>query len=189
MELLCKKYLNDKVLSNLKIFDIGSMDINGSYRKIFDNEKWTYFGVDMQVGNNVDIAVGNPYRWDEIKSSSADVVISGQAFEHIEYFWLTMLEIERILKPCGKLFLIAPSSGPEHGYPVDCWRFYKDGMIALAKFADLKIIEAGTQWSDLDYSDCSNQWHDSFLICEKQKNKFLSKIKKYFIRYLLSKII
>lgn len=31
----------------------------------------------------------NPYDWQEIETDSFDLVISGQAFEHIEFFWIT----------------------------------------------------------------------------------------------------
>ncbi|MEM1725222.1 MAG: methyltransferase domain-containing protein, partial [Thermoplasmata archaeon] len=41
--------------------------------------------------------VKDPYNWIEIEDSSVDVVISGQAFEHIEYPWLTIKEIYRVL--------------------------------------------------------------------------------------------
>ena len=90
------------------------------------SDKWEYSGLDVEKGPNVDIVVENPYDW-EIPDSSYDVVISGQAFEHIEFFWLTFLEMARVLKPQGLIILIAPSRGPQHRYPVDCWRFYPDG--------------------------------------------------------------
>ncbi len=46
---------------------------------------WLYTGLDMAAGNNVDIVLRTPYVWHEVASGSADVVISGQAFEHIPY--------------------------------------------------------------------------------------------------------
>ena len=88
-----------------------------------------------------------------------DVVISGQTFEHIEFFWLTMQEIKRILKQTGLCCIIAPSSGPEHKFPIDCWRFFPDGMKAIAKYAKLSIIEV--------YSVIEDLWNDTILICKK----------------------
>ena len=120
----------------------------------------------MTAGANVDAVLRTPYVWREVASSSADVVISGQAFEHIRYFWITMLEIARVLTTGGICCILAPSSGPEHRYPVDCWRFYPDGLTSLADFAQLETLEAITQWDDLGdaESDC---WHDSMLVCRK----------------------
>jgi SAM-dependent methyltransferase len=161
------KYLQDKQSDKLIIFDLGSQNIGGSYRPIFESPNWKYFGVDVEAGENVDIVISNPYRWDEIQSGSVDVLISGQTLEHIEYFWITIMEIARVLKSDGICCLVAPSSGYEHRYPVDCWRFYPDGMRAIAEFAKLEVLETFTQWKDEDYADGSNVWHDSVLIARK----------------------
>jgi SAM-dependent methyltransferase len=161
------EYLAGKENEKLTIVDLGSCDVNGSYKPLFDSKNWNYIGIDMSPGKNVDIVLRNPYSWEEIQSDSVDVLISGQAFEHIEYFWVTMLEISRVMKPGGICCIIAPSSGEEHGYPVDCWRFYPDGFRALAHFARLEVISVKTQWEDLGYSDGGDRFHDSTLICCK----------------------
>ena len=164
------KYLDSKKNEALLILDLGSLDVNGSYREYFDHAlgaDWTYRGIDMTPGKNVDIVLKNPYNWREIKSNSVDVLISGQAFEHIEFFWISVLEIFRVLKPGGLFCLIAPSSGHEHRYPVDCWRFYPDGFSALAKFAQLDVLEVKTQWKSHGYTDGSDEWQDSMIVCRK----------------------
>ena len=134
------KYLSAREGERLTVLDLGSMDVNGSYREIFDHPKWRYQGLDLAEGENVDIVLKNTYSWKEVKSDSVDVLVSGQAFEHMEFFWITMLEVARVLKPGGLCCIIAPSSGYEHRYPVDCWRFFPDGMDALARFARLKVL-------------------------------------------------
>lgn len=116
-------FLDQGLKSPLVIYDLGSQDINGTYRPIFSNPNWRYMGIDTVSGKNVDIVLRNRYVFRELQSNSADVIISGQAFEHIEYFWVTMLEIVRVLKPGGICCILAPSSGPEHRYPCDCWRW------------------------------------------------------------------
>ena len=113
---------------NLTILDLGSQNVNGSYKELFNCPHWKYIGMDMSPGNNVDLVLEDPYSWKEIESDSVDVLISGQALEHIEFFWITFQEIARVLKPGGLCCIIAPSSGHEHRYPVDCWRFYPDGF-------------------------------------------------------------
>ncbi len=80
------RYLAGMENTGLEIFDLGSMAIGGCYRSIFDAEKWTYTGVDLSEGENVDLVLSDPYSWSEIRSSSVDVFVSGQAFEHIEFF-------------------------------------------------------------------------------------------------------
>jgi len=169
METFRQKYLNGREKDPLRIYDLGSQDVNGNYRPIFAEPAWTYVGIDMTPGKNVDVALGTPYVWRELTSKSADVLISGQAFEHIRYFWITMFEIERVLKPGGICCILAPSSGPEHRYPVDCWRFYPDGMSSLASFVEFEVLEISTDWEGSTYPD-SVGWHDSMLVCRKKGN-------------------
>ena len=129
----------------LDAIDIGSYDVNGSYRALFDATGWRYTGVDLEAGPGVDVVLESPYLL-PFPTASVDLVLSGQAFEHIEFFWLTWLEMIRVLKPGGLIFLIAPSRGPEHRYPQDCWRFYPDGYRALAKFGGCELVEVSTDW-------------------------------------------
>ncbi len=150
----------------MRIADVGSMDVNGCYRPLFEQPNWSYTGLDLETGPNVDIALDSPYSW-PLDDASFDVVVSGQALEHVEFVWLTVEEISRILKPGGLCCLIAPSGGPEHRYPVDCWRIYPDGMRALAKFAGLDVIEAFSQWDKELHPDMNPIWKDTVLIARK----------------------
>ena len=176
MILFKQKYLSSFIGKEMKILDFGSQDINGAYRPVFEEPGWIYRGVDMVEGKNVDIILHDPYRWREIKSNSYDVFISGQAFEHIEYFWLTMLEAVRVLRERGLCCIIAPSGGPEHRYPVDCYRFYRDGMAALANYAGMESLEAFTDWEPEDrYNDGSEEWKDSLLVARKKHEGFMNK--------------
>ncbi len=184
------KYLSSKKDASLNILDIGSLDINGSYRPYFEMFSWKYCGVDLSSGKNVDIVLKNAYHWKEIPGKSADVVISGQSFEHIEYFWITILEITRVLKPLGLCCIIAPSGGYEHRYPVDCWRFYPDGFKALAKFASLVVLEAHTEWKpDQKYDDTSHEWKDTLLVCQKPLLKKTDELKSDLRRLILHRVL
>ncbi|GBC60664.1 class I SAM-dependent methyltransferase [Desulfonema ishimotonii] len=166
-----EKYLASRQNEPLRILDLGSLDVNGSYKPLFDTPAWTYNGVDMAAGDNVDIVLKDPYAWREIRSESVDILISGQAFEHIEFFWIAILEVTRVLKPGGLCCLIAPSGGFEHRYPVDCWRFYPDGFTAMARFGRLNVLEVSTQWTaDPRYTqDDSNRWQDTMMVCTKPR--------------------
>lgn len=143
MQRLVSTYLSPG--STLQVLDIGSFDVNGSYRTLFEQPGWHYTGVDLEAGPGVDVVLDSPYRL-PFATASMDVIVSGQAFEHIEHFWMTWLEMQRVLKPGGLVFLIAPSRGPEHRYPQDCWRFYPDGYRALARFGASELVEVHTDW-------------------------------------------
>lgn len=177
-------FLQDKMSEALTLYDLGSMDINGSYRPLFEMPKWNYVGVDMEPGPGVDLVLQKPYKWESVKSSSVDVLISGQAFEHIEYIWITMVEISRVLKPDGICCLIAPSSGVEHKHPVDCWRIYPDGFSALAAFAQLEVLHLTTQWENIGYADGSDEWHDTILVCKKPDFQGIVKLKSIMKNWL-----
>ena len=164
-------YLSGQKGHPLLIMDIGSQSFCGSYRKIFTSKQWTYVGVDVAVGKNVDVVLKDPYKWHEIKTDSVDVIISGQAFEHIKFFWLTMEEIARVLKPGGLCCIIAPSGGPEHRYPVDCWRFFPDGLRALAHYVGLDVLEARRPVKTRKLDSASMEWADTVLIARKPLEK------------------
>ncbi len=175
---LTQRYL--PVLNNtkLQIFDIGSYDVNGSYKDLFTNENWHYTGIDMREGPNVDKVMTNPYRL-PIPTHHADILVSGQAFEHIEYFWLSWLDMIRATKPGGYIFLIAPSRGPEHRYPVDCWRFYPDGYKALARLGNMQLVEVTTDWEPSEHPD-SAAWGDTVGVFKKPvKQRYFRKIRDY----------
>lgn len=163
MEYFKENYLNPK--DKLKILDIGSIDKDGDYNYglILNEANWTYHGLDLKEGNNVHIVVEDPYDWKEIKDETYDVVVSGQAFEHIEYFWLTLEQVKRVLKPEGLFCLIVPSAGPVHRNPYDCYRFNQNGMKAMAKYINFTIIETGNNSKD-------GPWHDSHLIAKKPES-------------------
>ena len=92
---LVSRYLEPT--ARLRILDMGSYDVNGSYRPLFEEPNWQYVGVDVEPGPNVDLVLSSPYRL-PLPDENADVVISGQAFEHIEFFWLSWREMVRVLR-------------------------------------------------------------------------------------------
>lgn len=162
MRALTEKYLRPD--QNLMIADIGSYDVNGSYKPLFGNLNWTYHGVDQAAGPNVDFVLSDPHTL-PFSSSSYDVIISGQAFEHMEFFWLVATEVARVMKPGGLFFLIAPSKGHEHRYPMDCWRYYPDGYAAIGRWAGLETLEAKS-----DLADPASDWGDTVGAFRKPDN-------------------
>lgn len=153
----------------VKVLDIGSYDVNGTYREIFSDRKYLYSGLDMCKGPNVDIVPSDIYKWKEIDDSSFDMAISGQAFEHIEYPWLTIKEIARVLKPGGYCIVTAPNLQVEHKYPTDCYRYFSDGLTALAKWAELKVWHASV--AGIPRADVDDSWtgidNDAFVVAQK----------------------
>ncbi|MGD0764115.1 MAG: methyltransferase domain-containing protein [Roseiarcus sp.] len=138
--------------AQVRVLDVGGADVNGSYRTIFARPRFAYSVADIQAGPGVQIVCEDPYRL-PLDDRSMDIVVSGQMLEHCEFFWLTFAEMVRVLRPGGFLFLIAPSSGPVHRYPVDCYRFYPDAYRALARYASCALLDVWLDergpWRDL----------------------------------------
>jgi len=128
------------------VLEVGSQDINGSYRDMFRGAE--YVGLDIEEGPGVDV-VG----WDTIAEESFDCVISWQAFEHIEDDISVMRRIAFCLKKDGACCIIAPSQGPKHGYPGDYRRYQPEDFIHLADQAGLEVIEVKINGS-VPWFDC-----------------------------------
>lgn len=183
VEDLAQRYLSAG--ASLVIADLGSQDVNGSYRPIFEQEMWRYVGLDLQAGANVDVVLPSSSRI-PVRSGTYDVLVSGQAIEHMEHFWLTWLEVTRVVKPGGLIFLVAPSRGPEHRYPVDCWRFYPDGMRALARWGRVDLIEVTTDWHP-DADADSALWGDTvavFRVPNASAARWDAPLRRLAMRYL-----
>src|SRR5437764_10364137 len=81
-------------------------------------------------------------------------------------FWLTLLEVCRVLKKGGYVYLNAPSRGIYHRYPIDAWRFFPDAGISLRNWArlnkhDLELLESFVTQNDSDI------WNDFVMIFGK----------------------
>lgn len=130
-----------------RVLDFGSRVNVGqtrSHRDLFDDRDVSYLGVDITAGPNVDVVMERPYAI-PVARESVDLVISGQVFEHVPYFWASILEIARVVKPGGHVIITVPSRGHAHS-SYDCWRYYPDGMRALAAWSGLEIVEASTDF-------------------------------------------
>ena len=156
------KYLQGN-FENKKVLDIGSYDVNGTLKPIFVEGE--YLGIDMSEGPNVD-KVCNAHDID-LPSESFVAIISTSCFEHDEMFWVTFLEMCRIVKPQGYIYINKPSAGPYHGWPGDCWRFYSDAGKALSNWASRNNYKIELKESYIDNS--SEEWKDCVNIFQKHQ--------------------
>jgi len=164
-------YLLDPQFADIKrsVLDVGSYDENGTYKQFFPESTFTYTGLDMVAGPNVDIVPANTYSWTEIQDESHDIVISGQVLEHAEFFWVTVTEMVRVLKRGGFICIIVPRGFTRHRYPVDCYRFDVDGVIAMARYSNLEVLHASC---NLAPPGSTKEWYypnreDTMLIAKK----------------------
>jgi len=137
---LIKEY-GDRLPEDAKVMDLGSYDINGSFKPLM-KEGWSYLGVDRVNGPNVDALVTDDYKL-PCEAKTMDLVISSACLQYVRNPFRMMSSVYSILKPSGMVIVCTAGSErtgliglPEELCPngdteFDCWRIKKDGMEAL----------------------------------------------------------
>jgi len=125
----------------------------------------TYCVADIEDGPGVDFVMPGPFQLPFV-ADSFDLVVSGQMLEHCANPFRSVAEMKRVLKPGGKVILIAPSAGPRHDKQ-DGWRFMDDAFRFIAE--DVGLITLA-DWITKDAPDeRSRKWQDHVFIGEKPK--------------------
>ena len=165
-------YLSKLSNKKFKLIEIGSLSVNSNIKKSLE-DNMEYIGIDIVKGKNVDVVLDDPYKF-PFEDKSVDVVISISNFEHIEFFWLTYLEILRVLKNDGLFFLNAPSNSKYHRHETDNWRFYPDSSISLQKWGEYNNFEPQVLEHYTNWEKGRDIWNDYVSITVKNK-KFSDK--------------
>ena len=130
-----------KSKENLKILDLGGRD-----RSKIDRSK-TYGQNDVTVldiidSENVDV-VGDAHKLSEyFENSHFDVIVSSSVFEHLHSPWKVVLEMNKILKNNGLVFISTHQSVGIHDQPWDYFRFSEYSWKSLFnKSTGFKILD------------------------------------------------
>lgn len=112
--------------SNVSVLEIGSFDINGSIRNIFEPFAANYLGIDPQDGPGVDlVADGATYS----SPNTYDVVVTAETFEHTAD-WKQIIRASYNNLKDGGLFIatMAGEGRPVHSAldekPIREWEHY-----------------------------------------------------------------
>jgi SAM-dependent methyltransferase len=118
------------------VLDVGSYDVNGTFRPLIESLGWEYTGLDIGPGQNVDIVAAEPYTW-PIQDGTYKIVICGNMLHNTAEPWRLVPEMARVLQPGGLLVIVTVSWGKPNSarMPVDAWRFMPDGMGILFDLA------------------------------------------------------
>lgn len=73
--------------------------------------------------------------------NSYDIVVNTQVLEHVPDPLAVLCELNRVLKPGGRLLLSVPLNGPLHGEPWHFFQFTHYGIAELARRANFEIEE------------------------------------------------
>lgn len=142
----------------MDVLEVGSRRVTGSVRQYF--KKADYTGFDYYPGENVDI-VGDAHQLSKYFEKKYDLIYSSAVFEHLAMPWVVALEMIKLLKPNGYIFVETHYSYSSHERP---WHFFQFSENALSvlfpeKFG-IKCIKKG----------CSNLMKGEFL---KESSKYL----------------
>jgi predicted SAM-dependent methyltransferase len=169
---------------NVQVVEIGSQNVNGGLRDIFQTPYTHFVGLDFVEGPGVDRVLDDPYKL-PYGINTVDVLLCSSVLEHCEMFWVMFLEMVRVVKPGGLIYINVPSNGDFHRWPVDCWRFYPDSGKALETWArhnghDMVMLESfvGNQdqdiWNDFVTVFCKGEEYVS-----QYKDRILHNIADY----------
>lgn len=135
IEVLAKK-LNGKILD----FGCGSKP----YKQYFDHAN-EYIGLDIEKSGhkheNEQIDFFYNGKTIPFEKNHFDAVFSSEVFEHVFNLEEVLPEIQRVLKPGGKLLFTCPFAWPEHEIPYDFARYSSYGIKAVIERNGFKIIE------------------------------------------------
>ena len=98
---------------NTSVVEMGSLNINGTVRILFENPK-NYVGIDLGKGSGVDVVCrGEEY---DAPDESFDVAISAECFEHNPQWAQTFENMYRLTKKGSLITFTCASTGRrEHG--------------------------------------------------------------------------
>jgi len=106
------KHILGDFFNNKRVLDVGSGDINGNNRFLFEN--CDYEGNDVIQANNVTIV--SKTKDLPFDDNSFDTIVSTECFEHDPEYKDSLLKIYKMLKPNGMLCFTCASTGrAEHG--------------------------------------------------------------------------
>jgi len=122
------------------------------YQKLFDKLETVtdYTGCDVRQTdkNTVDIVCAAEKI--PLPDNSMDTILCTQVIEHIFDSGPVLREAYRLLAPDGRIIISAPLYWPEHGEPLDYFRFTRFGLkevLHRTGFRVLEILENGGAWA------------------------------------------
>lgn len=129
----------------MRVLEVGSREVSATSNARARFARAKYVGFDYYPGNNVDV-VGDAHKLSSYfrAEEAFDIVYSCASFEHFAMPWVVALEIAKVLKVGGIVFIETHFSFSSHERP---WNFFQFSDMALrVLFSDalgFECIEAG----------------------------------------------
>ena len=117
--------------SGMRILEVGSRNVTGTnFRSRFNRAN--YVGFDFYDGENVDV-VGDVHQLSNYFQGQEkfDLIFSSAVFEHLHMPWVAAMEIQKLLKVGGYVFIETHFSFSSHERPWHFFQFSDMGLRAL----------------------------------------------------------
>lgn len=126
-----------------RFLELGSRARSGVVNTGLVPPGWTYVGMDILEGPNVDV-VGDAHELSTLfPENHFDAVMSLSVVEHLLMPWKVVIELNRVLKVGGIGLFTTHQAWPVHDSPWDFWRFSKESWTALFNAATgFEIVHA-----------------------------------------------
>lgn len=157
-------YLADqfKNIKNVKsVLEVGCRDVNGSSKNFIKERKLSYFGIDIDNGQEVDAVVDITQDLDSIKKKvpqKFDLIICFNVLEHVFEPIKALNNMLELLNDSGYLMIVVPIVWDLHEYPYDFYRLNPDFFKKFAENNKITILK------------------DSFLLSTRDDCKFYKNI-------------
>lgn len=131
-------------LTNKRVLEVGSFNVNGSPREIVHAKNpRTYLGVDIQSGDGVDQVCDVLNLIDTFGKEEFDIVITCEMLEHVEDWRSAIHNLKGVLRKGGTLIITTRTIGfGYHDYPSDYWRYTTDDFALM--FSDMIVCDVKT---------------------------------------------
>lgn len=128
----------------LRVLEIGSRNVTGANLRGRFNQA-DYLGFDYYPGENVDIA-GDAHKLSSYfpNNQQFDLIFSSAVFEHFHMPWVVALEIQKMLKVGGYVFVETHFSFSAHERPWNFFQFSDLGLRVLFNEAlGFELVDSG----------------------------------------------
>lgn len=140
---LCGVHVLPHEVRGKQIIDVGSYDVNGSFRTILEPmHPREYLGVDMEAGPGVDEICEVKELTHRYGQKQFDIVVSTEAIEHIQDWRTAINEMKKVCKVGGMIILTSRSRGfGFHAYPHDHWRYEYEDVVKIFDGWLIQVLE------------------------------------------------
>jgi SAM-dependent methyltransferase len=123
-----------------RVLDVGSG--RQGWRQTIERIADDYHSLDRnEPGGRRPTYLADAHGMVSVPDLSYDTVVSTQVLEHVADPSTTLAEMDRVLRPGGKVILTVPHLSRRHELPHDYLRYTQEGVMAFLETAGFEVVE------------------------------------------------